>query len=118
MKKTNACIIYLSRSTLDDISNLKRSLLLLDWHFNNRFRYSVIVFHEDFNEDLIQDIRKSTQSQVEFEKIKFEIPNFLNKDEIPKELVTSWRSFPIGYRHMCRLLTSLFLISPLRFFPF
>ncbi len=107
-----AVIIYLSRSKTKDISDLKRSLSLLDVNFNDRFNYPVIVFHEDFTDGLKEDIRKATRSNLQFEKIKFEIPDFLNREEIPEYIYVGEYEFSIGYRHMCRFMSSLIFQHP------
>lgn len=111
-KPVKAVITYLSRSRPKDVSDLKRSLSLLDVNFNDRFSYPVIVFHEDFNESLMGKIRKATRSNLQFEKIKFEIPDFLNKEEIPEYIYVDGFEFPMGYRHMCRFMSSLIFQHP------
>ncbi|OGW00599.1 MAG: hypothetical protein A2889_04190 [Nitrospinae bacterium RIFCSPLOWO2_01_FULL_39_10] len=105
-KRPNAVILYLSRSLPKDIADLKESLRLLCENFNNRFKYPVIIFHEDFDEKLIQEIRCSANSHIQFEKVKFEIPDFLNKD------VVSAHPFSIGYRHMCRFFSGIVFQHP------
>jgi alpha 1,2-mannosyltransferase len=100
-------IAYLSRSNAKDISHLKRSLSLLDANFNDTFKYPVLIFHEDFNEKLIEDIQNGTHSNLRFERIRFEIPSFLNSKEISKIVYVNDYAFPIGYRHMCRFMSGL-----------
>jgi len=107
IRSVKAVITYLSRSRARDIEDLKRSLSLLDINFNDRFNYPVLIFHEDFNDSLIEDIRKSTRSKLKFERIKFELPSFLNNKEIPKIVYANDHPFPIGYRHMCRFMSML-----------
>jgi hypothetical protein len=96
--RIRAVIIYLSRSLPEDIASLKLSLSLLDLNFNNRFQYPVVIFHEDFDETLMEQICRSTRSKVYFEPVHFEVPSFLSKTEIPEFRPDS----SIGYRHMCR----------------
>lgn len=107
-----AAIAYLVRSTKKDIASLKRSLSLLDANFNDQFNYPVIIFHEDFNENLMEDIRKATRSDLKFEKVKFEIPDFLNREEIPEFVYVGELEFPIGFRHMCRFFSGLIFQHP------
>jgi hypothetical protein len=107
-----AVIIYLSGSTPRNIADLKLSLSLLDANFNDQFKYPVIVFHEDFDEILMQDIRKATHSNVRFEKVEFKIPDFLNETEIPEVYSVGDSNFSIGYRHMCRFLSGIFFHHP------
>ncbi len=106
-KKNKAAIAYLVRSKPKDIADLKRSLSLLDVNFNDRFNYPVIIFHEDFCDSLIENIRKSTQSKLQFEQVKFEIPDFLDKEEIPEFVFVDGFEFSIGFRHMCRFFSGL-----------
>ncbi|OIP76251.1 MAG: hypothetical protein AUK06_00285 [Parcubacteria group bacterium CG2_30_36_18] len=103
-----AAIIYLANSAPKYIADLKLSLSSLDVNFNDQFRYPVIIFHRDFSEALIQDIRKATRSNTRFEKVKFEIPDFLNKAEIPERCF----GFDIEYRHMCRFFSGLVYRHP------
>lgn len=109
---TKGLIAYLSRSEASDIYNLKRSLSLLDANFNDRFKYPVIIFHEDFDEKLIKDIQKCTHSNLRFERIQFKIPSFLNRKEIPKIVYSLDCGFTIGYRHMCRFMSGLIFQHP------
>lgn len=98
--KPKAAILYLCSSLPKYVTDLKLSLSYLDKNFNDQFKYPVIVFHRDFSEELMEDIRKSTRSHIIFDKIKFEIPDFLNKDDIPEYYL----GYDIEYRHMCRFL--------------
>lgn len=102
-----AAIVYLARSRSKDINELKRSLSLLDMNFNDEFKYPVIIFHEDFDEKLMANIRKSTHSDLNFEKILFETPDFLKKEEIPEIIFVDGFEFSIGFRHMCRFFSGL-----------
>lgn len=102
-----AAIVYLARSRSKDINDLKHSLSLLDVNFNDKFNYPVIIFHEDINESLMKSIRKATHSNLQFEKVIFEIPEFLNKEEIPEFIYVDGFEFSIGYRHMCRFFSGI-----------
>ncbi len=107
-----AVILYLARSKRKDIVSLKRSLSLLDINFNDKFNYPVIIFHEDFNENLMEEIRKATRSNLKFEKVDFKIPDFLKKEEIPEFVYVGGFEFSIGYRHMCRFFSGLIYQNP------
>jgi alpha 1,2-mannosyltransferase len=111
-KPIKAAIVYLVRSKPKDISDLKRSLSLLDVNFSNRFNYPVIIFHEDISEDLMDKIHKATQSTVQFEKVIFEIPDFLKKEEIPEFIYVDGFEFSMGYRHMCRFFSGTIFYHP------
>lgn len=97
-----AAIVYLVRSKAQDIINLKRSLHLLDTNFNIRHKYPIILFHEDLDERTIKDLFQSTKSPIRFEKLKFKIPSFLPRNEVPEFVYAKNTKFGIGYRHMCR----------------
>lgn len=107
-----AAIVYLVRSRSKDINELKRSLSLLDINFNDKFNYPVIIFHEDFNNNLMEDIQKSTHSKLKFEKVEFEIPNILRNETIPEFIYVNGFEFSIGYRHMCRFFSGLIYQNP------
>lgn len=109
---TKGLIAYLSRSNAKDISDLKRSLSLLDANFNDAFKYPVVIFHEDFTEKLIEAIRKSTHSNLSFERIQFKIPSFLNREEIHRVVYVNDYAFPIGYCHMCRFMSGIIFQHP------
>ena len=97
--KPKGVILYLSRSTAGDLTNLKRSLKLLDRHFNRRFGYPVLVFHEDFTEELMARIRSWTRAPVEFPQVSFQLPAHIDAAQVPPRFLGC---FGIGYRHMCR----------------
>ncbi len=111
-KSVKAAIVYLARSKSGDIANLKCSLSLLDVNFNDKFKYPVIIFHEDINENLMKKIREATRSKVQFEKVIFEIPDFLNKEEIPELVYVGGDCFSMGYRHMCRFFSGIIFHHP------
>ena len=115
--KTNSVIVYLVRNTKRDIKDLKKSLHLLDINFNDRFNYPVVIFHENFTDTIINNIRSHTNSYMMFEKITFEIPNFLNKLDIPKYVYIDdspySAGFNIGYRHMCRFFAGMMYNQPI-----
>ena len=105
-------IAYLSRSNAKDINDLKRSLALLDTHFNDRFHYPVVIFHEDFKDDLIENVKRSSRSLLKFEKIEFKLPKFIDQNEIPKVIYVNNYPFSIGYRHMCRFMSMTIFQHP------
>lgn len=102
----NPCIIYLAQNTpkdhqygRDSRSMLERSLDLLFKNYNNQFGQDVLIFHEgDFDVRSQEEIKKG-RNEIRFHKIKFEIPDFLDPDEIPEK----WDGlFGMGHRHMIR----------------
>ncbi|KYG81020.1 hypothetical protein MB14_14660 [Roseivirga ehrenbergii] len=78
---------------------LEKSLDLLFKNYNNQFRHKVLIFHEgDFKNQDQEDIKKGRE-EIEFHEVQFEIPSFLNRNEIPEK----WDGiFGIGNRHMIR----------------
>lgn len=107
-----AAIFYLSRAKSRDINDLKRSLYLLDKNFNDKFHYPVIIFHEDFTQSLMNELHSSTRSQLHFEQVKFEVPDFLDKKDIPEYVFAGGFEFPIGYRNMCRFMSGTVYKNP------
>ena len=103
MKKPKAVILYLARSSPKDVADLKESLRLLYVNFNERFKYPIIIFHENFSDELIYEIREIAKSSIGFERIQFSIPDFLNENEIPKYAGPHNQS--MAYRHMCRFFS-------------
>lgn len=97
--KPKGVIVYLSRSTAGDLANLKRSLRLLDRHFNRRFGYPVLVFHEDFTAETMARIRGWTRAPLEFPQVSFALPAHIDAAQVPPRFLGI---FGIGYRHMCR----------------
>jgi len=94
----NAVIIYLSRK--QSINDLKKSLKLLNKNFTRRFKYPVLIFNDDFtNAD--QRILRKIYSNIKFEKIKFEIPLWIDKNQIDK----GSHKVRLGYMHMCRFFS-------------
>lgn len=94
----NAVIVYLSRKR--DINYLRKSLKLLNKNFTKRFKYPVLIFHNDFTSN-DQYILLKIYSNIKFEKIKFEIPSWIDKSRI----IDDSFSVRIGYMHMCRFFS-------------
>ncbi len=94
----NAVIVYLSRK--QDINDLKKSLKLLNKNFTRRFKYPVLIFNDDFtNGD--QHILRKIYSNIKFEKTNFEIPSWIDKNQIDK----GSHKVRLGYMHMCRFFS-------------
>lgn len=124
MKKKN-CILYLVRTSKQDVDLLNRSLDLV---YNNVLPYlkqevDIILFHEkDFDESYKNMILKNNKIKIIFQEIIFEIPKYSKKilDQIPEffphpthgpgkeyahTLPTPHKGFTLGYRHMCRFFS-------------
>lgn len=81
---------------------LEKSLDLLYKNYNDRFRHDILIFHEGDFDDQSQAEVKNGRTEIEFHEIKFELPDFLNPDEIPEK----WDGlFSLGYRHMMRFFS-------------
>ena len=109
---TNAAIIYLTQNTPVRKSYLKTSLYFTFKHFNAKYRYPVIIFHEGDYDSVSQDeilcgIRQSCRDLVSFQtldKTDFELPEFVDESKMLKCIAQKptpyWRN--VGYRKMCR----------------
>ena len=95
--KPKAVIYYLTRTA--KLESLNLSLKSLDKQFNDKFRYPIIIFHEDELVPNIPNIRMYTNSAIFFQQVKFSIPSFLPR---PVPLVVPYSRKGFGYRHMCR----------------
>ena len=107
--KPKATIVYLTRSTESDIRDLKKSLKLLDLHYNDQFHYPVLIFHEDLSNGLKAELQNATRSALTFAELHFELPAFLKKSEVPEKILGR---FNVGYRHMCRFFAGLIFEHP------
>jgi hypothetical protein len=94
--KPRAAFYYLTKP--NRMMMLNASLASVDAHFNNRFRYPIIVFHEADLTPYLDDIRRMTKSPLFFQQIQFTVPEFLTQ-RIPNKIpcISS-----VSYRHMCR----------------
>lgn len=106
-----AGIFILTQNTIERRTYLKTSLYFLFRHFNSKFKYPVIILHEnDYDEkskqEIIQSIRESCRNLISFKQIEesdFVVPSHINMNKL-KEIVSIqpvpyWRS--IRYRQMC-----------------
>lgn len=101
----NAVIIYLSREK--DINILYHSLLLLHKNFNSKYKYPIVVLHDDILKTTISQLLLALNKQLGYiPNIKFEILNFALPSHIstdPSLYNPPLTQFGMGYRHMCRL---------------
>jgi alpha 1,2-mannosyltransferase len=99
MSKQKAAIVYLTRQK--DILDLKKSLFLLDAHFNKQFKYPIIIFHEDLTKGMMCDLKSVSKSKIIFEKLTFKFKPGVDQTKFPKKYL----GFSINYRHMCRFFS-------------
>lgn len=107
------CIVYLVRSTKDDIDGLNKSLELVSKNvlpFSENF--DILLFHEDSLDSFLPDIIKLPN--IKFHKIEFSVPDYPEeiKNNIPEfyphpthgngPIAWGHPGFTLGYRHMCR----------------
>lgn len=113
----NAAIFYLTQNSEVRRTYLKTSLYFLFRHFNSKYKYPVIIFHEgDYDlksqEDVLMGIRDSCRSLVSFQTLDsddFKIPSHIDAKRV--EEIVSLRPVPYWrndkYRMMCRWWTVL-----------
>lgn len=100
----NGIIIYMSRQR--DVPLLFHSLYLLYKNFNAKYKYPVIVFHDDIQmitrSQILLELNKAFGfvPNIKFEELIFKFPDHVSQD--PSLYTVSLSQFPIGYRHMCR----------------
>jgi alpha 1,2-mannosyltransferase len=106
----NPAIVYLAQNQKADpqygrdaVTMLRKSLDLLYLNYNDRFQHQILIFHEgDFTAEDQQSIIAG-RATIRFVEIKFEIPSFLNRDEIPERWFDGEQNyFGMGHRHMIR----------------
>jgi len=110
------CLVYLVRSSEEDVVNFNRSLSLVEENLvptTNDF--DVVVFCEPSFEDLKSKVE--TNLNLTYQTIEFKVPNYSQEivDQIPEFFPhpthgngpVAWGhpGFPIGYRHMCRFFS-------------
>lgn len=96
--KPKAAVIYLAGSRENDVANLVKSLTLLNEHFARKYKYPVVVFHEDYSADVAAELGALVDADVSFQQVSFQLPEFLAESQIP----TTYMGVPLSYRHMCR----------------
>src|SRR5262245_50237706 len=100
----NPVIVYLAQNTRhddqygrDSRSLLEKSLALLFKNYNDKFRHDVLIFHEgDFTKE-DQVTLAGGRPQISFKEIYFQIPNFLEGEEIEQA-----KEYGLGHRLMIR----------------
>lgn len=108
----NAAIFILTQNTPVRRTYLKTCLYFLFKHFNEKYRYPVLIFHEGDYDDKAQreitmSVRASVRSLISFVAMDakdFEVPDFIDKEKMEQCIATRpvpyWRS--AKYRMMCR----------------
>lgn len=116
------CILYLVRTSEDDLQMLNKSLGLLDAHVLPSLseRADIILFHEaSFDEQYRARVAPVTGGSILFQEIEFALPEY--SEEIRKRIPefyphathTSHRGFSMGYRHMCDFFSGSLYEQPI-----
>lgn len=118
------CIIYLVRSSDQDVDDFNKSLYLLE---KNLLAFTtntdVIVFVEESFEEFKSKV--DTNLKINYQTIEFKVPNYSKEilDQIPEFYPhpthgngpVEWGhpGFSMGYRHMCRMFSGEIYKNPL-----
>ena len=100
----NGVIVYMSRE--EDCGLLYSSILLLYKNFNSKYRYPIVVFHDNITKMTVSKILVSLYNElgfvpkIQWEFLRFEHPDHVSTDE--KMYDPPLSRFWMGYRHMCR----------------
>lgn len=114
-----AAIVYLTRCR--DAHMLIHSLLLLYKNFNGKYRYPVVIFHDDLGELDISNVLGYLTGclgyvpNITFEKLSFELPAWITSDPAAYSVDgphPTLHQFPMGYRHMCRFFSGMIFEHP------
>lgn len=110
------CIVYLVRSSEEDVENFNRSLSLVEENVvPTTGDFDVIVFCEPSFEEYKSKV--STKLTLKYQTVEFSIPDYPQEivDKIPEffphpthgngPIAWDHPGFPIGYRHMCRFFS-------------
>lgn len=100
------CIVYLVRTSEEDLENLNRSLSLMDAHLLSKTKNTdVILFHEPSFVDYKSRVTPVQNGKVIFQQVEFKAPPEGTPEifphPIPEQVAKGNLGFSIGYRHMC-----------------
>jgi hypothetical protein len=110
MKTKKNCILYLVRSSQNDIDMLNKSLLLVSLNLIPAIKkkIDIIIFHEkSFDSNYQKKVEQPNECEVIFQEVNFILPDYDEeiKDQIltiyPHPSETSHPGFSMGYRYMC-----------------
>lgn len=105
-----AAIVYLVHGD-ENLPDFTKSVLALEKYFNARYRYPIVVFHEQLSQEAQEKIARLSSAPIHYEKLT----TFLDLPDLPgltKEQVDAWcegrdggRKARLGYRQMCRFFS-------------
>lgn len=99
MSKKN-CIFFLSKSDIDSLTELKKSLDSIYSKYVNQFPCDVVIFHEKSFPIIFKEKAKEKFKNLFFKEIDITAPSTLTKDNLNFKEGLSFLG--IGYRGMCR----------------
>ena len=110
MKTKKNCILYLVRSSQNDIDMLNKSLLLVSLNLIPALKkkIDIIIFHEkSFDSSYQRKVQQPNECGVIFQEVNFILPDYDDKIKenistiYPHPSETSRPGFSMGYRYMC-----------------
>jgi len=110
MKTKKNCILYLVRSSQNDIDMLNKSLSLVRLNLLAAIKgpVDIIIFHEkSFDSSYQKKVHQPNECGVIFQEVNFILPDYDNKIKekiltiCPHPSETSRPGFSMGYRYMC-----------------
>lgn len=108
-------ILYLVRTSVNDIKLLQHSINLLKQNFIGLEKVDILIFHEKSLETALNHI-SGFHKNIKFQEIKFTLPDFYNNFEYPERFphpFVEGMFFSLGYRHMCRFFSGEIFRHPI-----
>src|SRR3990167_5895232 len=99
MSKQDAVITYISGITYEDYKELQLSLYLLYKNFNLKYRYPIVIFHENLTKNDKDKILGIGSKDITFCEVELKPPDFITN--IPENICGA----TIGYRNMIRFVS-------------
>jgi alpha 1,2-mannosyltransferase len=139
VNKPKACVFILAMPTHcgdacvrgnkhDQSWNIMNMLGTMENQFMQKFRYPVVIYHEDYNDEQKKNLQSATKSKIFWFKIQFgpaALPDYYDMKAVMKEVGANHEGGDInkphsrgkfhgfGYRTMCRFYGGLVFHSPL-----
>lgn len=120
MVMERAAVIYLTRQ--QDLWEFIPSLKLLCKNFTGKYKYPIIVFHDDLTPSIISMILLEMNRSlgyipnIKFERMELEVPDWISRDPSkyvhPEGHPISLQHFSMGYRSMCRFFAGAIVHHP------
>jgi alpha 1,2-mannosyltransferase len=116
------CILYLVRTSEDDLEMLNKSLRLLDTNLLPALkeRTDIILFHESsFGESFRSRVTPVQNGTIVFQNVTFIAPSYSAEiraqipEFYPHPTAANHRGFTMGYRHMCDFFSGALYDQPI-----